>query len=379
MSYLSFYLFRKIIFLCIIGAVGLYLFEPLEKVFANNVWMNSGILLTLSLGIIFTIYQLALLNKEQKWLHAFSKGEEKFPGIPKPVILKPLATFTSQPTPQFNAFNIQSLLTSIESRLDELRDFNRYLIGLLVFLGLLGTFWGLSLTISAIAGVISGIDVGANSIKDAFQTLKHGLKSPLAGMGTAFSSSMFGLGGSLILGFLDLNIGKASRAFYNRLEEKFILLSQEKAVPQNLNAGGPAYLQGMLEYIAEHIAQLSQVIRQGEENRNALSKTTQQLCLELGKLTNAFSEQHKTWYDSLKLSEATQQHLKNFFPLQEKMLGQLKNQESTELLRKVEVLLQQLLTHSIEGRNQGVEELRQEIRLVTKTLSAIANGQEIAA
>ena len=114
---------------------------------------------------------------------------------------------------------LRSLLDGIASRLDESRDLSRYVIGLLIFLGLLGTFWGLSQTIGSIGDVIRGLTVGVGDLASGFENLKRGLASPLSGMGTAFSSSLFGLGGSLVLGFLDLQAAQAQNRFFNDLED----------------------------------------------------------------------------------------------------------------------------------------------------------------
>ena len=114
---------------------------------------------------------------------------------------------------------MQTLLDGIAVRLDEAREISRYMVGLLVFLGLLGTFWGLLQTVQSVSSVIAGIDVGGANVGLAFEELKAGLEAPLSGMGTAFSSSLFGLAGSLILGFLGLQAGQAQIRFYNDLEE----------------------------------------------------------------------------------------------------------------------------------------------------------------
>lgn len=355
MSKPLFYIFRHLLFIGII-VTGLWsLHEQLANVFYNNIWMNTAIISTLAVGVFLTLYQLAVLVRENQWLRAFSKGEEGFPGTSKPKLLEPIANLNAHSTGTLNAFNVQASLSSVDARLEEFRDFNRYLVGLLVFLGLLGTFWGLSLTISAIAGVISGIDVGATNIKDAFQTLKQGLQSPLTGMGTAFSSSMFGLGGSLILGFLDVNVSKASRAFYHQLEEKMQTLMQSRPYTQSMTSSGPAYMQGMLEFIAEHIAQMVQLLRQNEENRLGIVQVVQQHCQQMSQLTEAVLQMKKT------------------------AANLLDTQEQTEILKRLEVITNQLLNSRIEGQEKLITELKQEIRLVTRTLSAIANGQDVAA
>ncbi|TIR24079.1 MAG: flagellar motor protein MotA, partial [Mesorhizobium sp.] len=137
----------------------------------------------------------------------------------EPVLLAPMkAMIGRSPTIAFSTSSMRTMLDSIATRLDESRDTSRYLVGLLVFLGLLGTFWGLLNTIGSIRETIDSLDPGSGDAATVLESLKQGLSAPLAGMGTAFSSSLFGLSGSLVLGFLDLQAGRAQTRFYTELE-----------------------------------------------------------------------------------------------------------------------------------------------------------------
>ena len=158
---------------------------------------------------------------------------------------------------------MRHLLDSISARLDENRDISRYLIGLLIFLGLLGTFWGLTETIGAVGRVITGLSVGEGDLVAVFDELKAGLAAPLGGMGTAFSASLFGLAGSLILGFLDLQATQAQNSFYNELEEwlsGLTRLTSADARPRRQRRSIPAYVQGMLEQTAENLDNLQRTV-----------------------------------------------------------------------------------------------------------------------
>jgi hypothetical protein len=141
-----------------------------------------------------------------------------------------------------SAFSMRTVLDGIRGRLDESREISRYMIGLLVFLGLLGTFWGLLGTISSVWQVIEGLEVARHDFAAVFANLKTGLQKPLSGMGTAFSSSLFGLGGSLVLGFIDLQAGHAQNRFFNELEEWLSGVTHliDKAEGQAPIAYGPA-------------------------------------------------------------------------------------------------------------------------------------------
>jgi hypothetical protein len=155
-----------------------------------------------------------------EWLEEFRTTGA--PDAPPPRLLAPLANMLSQRRSErlsLSAMSMRSVLDTIGARLDEGRELSRYATGLLIFLGLLGTFWGLLLTIGSVSDVISGMSVGTGDINALFNQLKTGLAEPLRGMAIAFSSSMLGLAGALVLGFLDLTAGQAQNRFYSELED----------------------------------------------------------------------------------------------------------------------------------------------------------------
>jgi hypothetical protein len=166
--------------------------------------------------------QVLILNTEINWIRVFRTGQPGISVTTEPRLLKPLASHLSKRRRdrfRLSALALRTILDGIRERLDESREISRYLMGTLIFLGLLGTFWGLLGTIAAVGQVIDGLEVGSGDFAAVFAELKQGLKAPLGGMGTAFSSSLFGLGGSLVLGFLDLQAGHAQNRFFNGLEE----------------------------------------------------------------------------------------------------------------------------------------------------------------
>ncbi|MEO1198135.1 MAG: flagellar motor protein MotA [Pseudomonadota bacterium] len=210
-----------IVFLILTGFIVLILSPQILSAFLANPGLNGLIVGVLLIGIILAFRQVVRLFREIAWVNAFRIAD---PGVQldrQPVLLAPMEAMlrdragrmalTSQTT--------RSMLESIGSRLDEARDISRYMISLLVFLGLLGTFWGLLETVGSVAATIQQLDVGGGDIGLVFEDLKSGLEAPLSGMGTAFSSSLFGLAGSLILGFLDLQAGQAQNRFYMDLED----------------------------------------------------------------------------------------------------------------------------------------------------------------
>ena len=214
--------FWMVIYLAIVATVCVLLAQPLRDAFMANWGFNAVILGVLAVGILINFRQVLVLNTEINWIRVFRSGQPGISVTTEPRLLKPLAAHLGKRRRDrfsLSALALRTILDGIRERLDESREISRYLIGTLIFLGLLGTFWGLLGTIAAVGQVIDGLEVGSGDFAGVFAELKRGLQAPLGGMGTAFSSSLFGLGGSLVLGFLDLQAGHAQNRFFNGLEE----------------------------------------------------------------------------------------------------------------------------------------------------------------
>jgi hypothetical protein len=212
---------RMFVFLVLVGLVVALLQERLWAAMLQNPGLNFLILFVLAAGIFYAFTQVLRLYPEIRWVNAFRIADPGLAISARPVLLAPMATMLRDRSGSLSlsATSMRSIMDSIASRLDEARDTGRYLVGLLVFLGLLGTFWGLLDTISSVGLTISAIDMRASDSVTVFDELKRGLAAPLRGMGTAFASSLLGLGGSLVLGFLELQASHAHSRFYNQLEE----------------------------------------------------------------------------------------------------------------------------------------------------------------
>ena len=215
------YLFRMLIFIFLILFFILLIQEDLTKAFQTNPVINTVISSVLGFGIIYILWLTIRLFREVKWVNNFQNGDHHADIGAPPSLLAPMATMMLDHKYEItlSATSMRSILDSISFRLDESREYSRYMIGLLIFLGLLGTFWGLLLTVDSIGQTISTLKIGTGEASIMFEELKLGLEKPLSGMGVAFSSSLFGLSGSLILGFFDLLYNKAQNRFYNELEE----------------------------------------------------------------------------------------------------------------------------------------------------------------
>ncbi len=215
------FLLRMTIFLILVAFLAAILFDQLKTSLLTNPGLNGLIIGVLALGIIYSFRQVFRLYPEIKFVNSFRIADPGLGGDHPPKLLAPMATMLRdrRGALSLSTAAMRSIMDSIGSRLDEARDTGRYLVGLLVFLGLLGTFWGLLDTISSVAKVISTLDTKGSESVAVFDELKAGLAAPLRGMGTAFSSSLLGLAGSLVLGFLELQASHAHNRFYNELEE----------------------------------------------------------------------------------------------------------------------------------------------------------------
>ena len=287
------YAFRMLFLLAIVAALITLLFDPLKIAFEGNIALNSVIISTFFLGTIFSFRQTARLSKEAKWLKIIKRKDSLMPANValkiKPTLLAPVAAVLSDDrneNPSLSANSLGTILEGVSSRLDESREILRYMIGLLVFLGLLGTFWGLLQTISSVSGVINTIDFNISSIANEgntlFMEIQKGLSAPLDGMSTAFSSSLFGLAGSLILGFLDLQVGQASNRFFNELED---WLSQMAIFTTNESGNS-----GLSEAAVESLVLVAKRANQNENDRVRISENINELTIVLNRLVEKLDE-----------------------------------------------------------------------------------------
>jgi len=215
------YLVRMLVFLILCGLIAFVLQRQILNAFMANPWLNGLIVGVLLIGIILSFVRVIRLFPEVSWVNSFRRADPAVPAARAPTLLAPMAMIlggerTGRMT--ISAQIMRAFLDSLASRLDEARDSARYLTGLLVFLGLLGTFWGLIETVGSVGGIINNLNIGGDA-DTVFNALKEGLAAPLGGMGISFSSSLFGLAGSLVLGFLDLQTSQAQNRFYNNLED----------------------------------------------------------------------------------------------------------------------------------------------------------------
>ena len=334
--------------------------------FLHNPALNSGIFVVLLIGIVYIFWQVIRLYREIAWIERLKRNDIGGSSGVEPILLAPMAAMMRERTGRLSlsAMALRSLLDSVSARLDESRDISRYFIGLMVFLGLLGTFWGLLGTISGVAEAIGGISVaGASDVTQLFAQLKQGLGGPLAGMGTAFSASLFGLSGSLLLGYLELLAGQAQNRFFNELEE---WLSERTRLTGAMATGDgdapiPVYIQALLEQTADNLENLQRIVGRGEESRMQANTQMTALLDRIGGLTDQLRAQAQLM---VKLAESQAEMRPVIARLAEAIQGGRFgiDEQSRTHLRSLDSQLSRVLDDNQRARQTTVQELRADLK-----------------
>ncbi len=378
------YVLRMLGFLAAVLLVAALLAPALITAFSSNPLLNALIILVLAIGIFWNIRQVARLSPEVAWLETFQRSRARLASAPAPRLLAPMASMLATRTGKgrdgqeritLSAQSTRSLLDTIASRLDESRELSRYMTGLLIFLGLLGTFWGLLLTVSSVSDVINGMSVGNGDINALFEQLKGGLAKPLRGMGTAFSSSMLGLAGALVLGFLDLTAGQAQNRFYNELEEwlaGLTRLSSGALGGGDGDASVPVYVQALLEQTAENMENLQHILARGEDGRRESNQAVLSLTERIATLSDTMRANQQLMLHVAENQQALAPALQR---LADRRIDTGVEEAMRNHLRNIEVYMQRLLAESEQGRQQSTAELRNDIRVLTRTIAALAEEQ----
>lgn len=332
------------LFLALVAALAAFLVPQLKHAFMANAAFNGVIVFVLAVGIAVNLRQVWRLQREVLWIESFQQRPE-IEGL-RPVLLAPMARLLAsrkRGQVHLSPASMRTLLDSVQIRLEEQRDLSRYLIGLLIFLGLLGTFWGLLVTIRSIGEIIGGMSVGTDPVA-MFEALKSKLDTPLGGMATSFSTSLFGLAGSLIVGFLDLQSGHAQNRFYNELEE---WLSHITRLPSSTGIEGdgnvPAYVQALLEQTVEGLDRMQRSALDSERERRTTADHLAELNTQLGRLAELVGRESR----DLSALSTSQEDLRT--------------------------LIRQLAQQPAQGA-QFSEDLRAELRLLSRTIAAALGG-----
>ena len=279
------YLVRVGVFLALVFIIIVLLYPVLQEAFLSNIFINLIILLALAVGIIFNIVKLIDLNSDFSSLVNFdiNKSSQSFTnnsGNLKNITedLKPIdGRFV------FKSTSISRLIENTDMALSSVRETSRYLVGLLVFLGLLGTFWGLLKTIGSVGNVISGLGIDDTNVAGFFNSLKDGLNAPLQGMSIAFSSSLLGLAGSLILGFIDINLGQAQNKFSLFFEK---VLNNNSAPDLLSSTSSDDVNTQALQKIYDNLDSIVYSLKKTSDNQNEISKYLSELSNQIKNVNN---------------------------------------------------------------------------------------------
>jgi len=376
------YLIRMVIFLVLVGLAGAALYPRLHDAFMANVVLNGLILGVFVLGVVYAFRQVLLLGGEIDFLEQLMRegsGGLVYPGkvteMPTLRLLGPMGKMLRERRGRasLSATSMRTLTDGIKSRIEESHEISRYFIGLMVFLGLLGTFWGLVETVGAVGQTINSLSVGGGDVSSLFEDLKLGLERPLSGMGTAFSSSLFGLAGSLALGFLELQSGQAHNRFMNELEEwlsGMTRLSAGGGVAADGDGSVPAYLQSLLEQTADSLESLQRTIQKGEDDR-------QQANRDLGILTErltVLTDQMRTEQEVMRRLAETHSALRPILTqLAESSFSGGMDDATRDHIRSMSINLQRIAGELSHGRDQAVTQVREEIRSLHRTIARMAD------
>lgn len=390
------YLLRMSAFLAVVCTGLIVVGDRLVSAFEANVFLNGLIVFVLLVGIVFCVWLVARLWRDVGWIGRYQQSHDPAEAG-TPHMLAPMATMIGERGNRplrLTATTMRSILDSVGARLDEGREISRYLIALLIFLGLLGTFWGLIETIEAVSSAIQNLTVeSGENFKTVFQKFKADLLTSIGGAGTAFSTSLFGLGGSLIVGFLDLQAGQAQNRFYTGLEDWLSGVTRLSSLPTEFGEDEPesaeAYLQALLEHTAEIMENIQQSLTESERDRADTGRNLGALTQELAVIADNMRGEQTLLRNLAEAQIALKPVLDRLADEQafgrQEMVKALNAEfravgnRLLELNREQRQVLQQTVQESAAARQQMMQELRNEFRILARTLATVSSpGSETA-
>ena len=370
------HLIRMILFLVLVAAIAAAFHQQLATAFMANSAINGVIVAVFFFGVIYVFRQVGMLNSEIAWMEMFRRRRPGVSVQTQPRLLATVAAaFSEREGPvRLSAMSTRALLDGVSARLDESGQIARYLTGLLIFLGLLGTFWGLIQTIGAVSEVIGGLRAGGGANPGVFEDLKVGLRGPLSGMGTAFSSSLFGLAGALVLGFLDLQVSQAQNRFFQELEEWMSTITRHASgsIAFDGDHSVPAYIQALLEQTAESLEGLQKTVGRAEEGRMSANRSMQSLVERLTHLTDQMRAEQQLL---VRIAEQQIEMQPIIRRLAESATQSGMDESSRTHIRNIDLYLARLIEDINTGRSEAVQDVRNEIKLLARTIAAVREDE----
>ncbi|MCB2117414.1 MAG: biopolymer transporter ExbB [Rhodobacteraceae bacterium] len=359
----------------LVGAGAYLAYGPIFSIFRSNPWLNGVILGVFVLGILTCFWQVVQLARSVSWIEGFAAHRPGHEVTIPPQMLAPLAQLLRSRGPRggnISSSSARSILESVATRIDEARDITRYLTSLLIFLGLLGTFYGLATTVPAVVDTIRALapQEGESGIQ-VFDKLMTGLEAQLGGMGTAFSSSLLGLAGSLVVGLLELFAGHGQNRFYRELEEwltSFTRLSFAGGEGEG-SVGGDA-VAGVLDHMAGQVETLQALLERTDAGRAAVNERLQGVAAAVSALTHR-----------LEVDAGRTDHLARIASGQDRLVSLMERRQAPEdmgpdaesrmRLRSIDVQLLKLLEEVAAGRQESMAELRADLGELTRAVRAL--------
>jgi hypothetical protein len=356
------------VFLLAVAGMAAWLIARLENAFRANPILNAVLIVVWLIGIVYIFTQTFRLFPEIRWFQAVQRNRLAVNELDPPPLMGSLARLMEyRNTPlSMSPPALRAVLDGIAVRLDESRETARYFVGLLIFLGLLGTFWGLLKTVGSVGGVVNGLSVTADPT-ELFANLKAGLQGPLDGMATAFGSSLLGLAGSLVLGFLDLQMGHAQSRFFVDLEDWLFATSRGADNGLSEDPEPEQMLRTLIEQTALNIDHFRQVVAETEDGRRQAAAAIQTLAQHIGLLAEAQDRGREAMARSAAANEAMAQFLVR---LDHALTGSALDdaQAIRGHLRSIEAALTRAADEQAYARAQSQEQMRNELRRLAHTI-----------
>ncbi len=367
-----------ILVLVLIGAVAA--FPSMSQIFLVSPWLNGVIIAVFVIGVMACFWQILTLLVAVRWIKGFVLDRPGHEFVRAPRILATLEALLrdSRARKSITSTSSRSILDSVGTRLDELRDITRYIASLLIFLGLLGTFYGLATTVPAVVDTIKSLaPQEGQSAAETFKNLMNGLEDQLGGMGTAFASSLLGLAGSLVVGLLELFASHGQNRFYMELEEWLSSITTLSLVGDG--DGGPAAgndlsaLYGFMEQTAMQIETLKDVTLRGEESRQKTDATLGQLATAMSAMAGN-SGGAGLDEEVFERIAASQSEMTRILREREESAGLL-DSEARSRLRNIDMQLLRVVEEMSAGRQESIADLRGDLAQLAQSILALANAR----
>lgn len=372
--------FRQIVSMllaCGLVGAGVWLIQKqVLQILQTNPWLNAFIIGVFTLGILTCFWQVLILMQSVRWIENFANEVEGSHDARPPRLLAPLAALlrSREAKRQITSSNAHSILDSVATRIDEARDITRYLTNLLIFLGLLGTFYGLATTIPAIVGTIKSLapQAGETGV-EIFSKLMSGLQEQLGGMSTAFSSSLMGLAGSLIVGLLELFASHGQNRFYRELEEWVSSITRLGFAGGEGESSDHSGLANLLDHLAGQMEVLQTIYAQSEANRVQTDEKMGELATAVRRLAKGM-EAESGQVAALNKLIAGQDKIIAALTTAEGGAQGYTDAESRMRLRSIDVQLLRILEELSAGRQESMADLRGDLTALTTAIRSLSRG-----